>query len=106
MQEFAGLPLEDKRWLLLFADEARRARLKFPSNGKDFMHASVGVFDKAMELSDTAAKVKKKTARYYDMHRLAIQVAALALRFCVEDAPELPYPSPPSKNRVQTPTPQ
>ena len=101
---FAKLPLEDKRWLILFADEVKCAREKPPTMGKDIVHAAAIVCEEAGELVRAALQVEYENGRYYDMHAEAIQVGAMALRFCIEGAPELPFPTPPkAKNRVKTP---
>lgn len=100
--EFATLPINDRRWLLLFAREAKEARKKHPSFGKDIVLSAAIVCEEAGELVRAALQVKYEKGRYYDMHKEAIQVGATALRFVVEGAPELPWPPRPSKTKTKT----
>lgn len=104
---FEGLPLNDQRWLILFAQELQSARQKHPTMGKDVVHAAAVVAEEAGELVRAALQVVYEKGKYYRMHSEAIQVGAMALRFCTEGAPELPYPPrPAAKNNVQTPLPK
>lgn len=90
---FNAAPLEQRRWIVLILDELERARKKHPIMGADIVHAAAIVGEEAGELQRAALQVAYEGGRYYDMHKEAVQVGAMALRFLLEGAPELPYPA-------------
>lgn len=100
--EFANLPLDDCRWLLLFASEAQGAREKHPTFSEGYVEGAAVVAEEAGELVREALKVKQEEGQYYRMHQEAIRVGATALRFCIEGAPELPFPAEPRTIRKTT----
>lgn len=84
IMEFEKLPLEVKRWLIAIVQEFNAACEKHPAWPVDHVHASAIVAEESGELIRAALNYQFEGARFYDMHKEAVQTGAMALRFLLE----------------------
>lgn len=91
---FAKTNLDVKRWVITILSELDRAEDKHPVWPKDdFVHAAAIVGEESGELIRAALQHHYEKGRYYEMHKEAIQVAAMALRF-LKNAPDKRWENP------------
>lgn len=88
----SGLDIDTKRYLVLVITELNASRQKHKVMGIDYVHAAAVVSEEAGELVRAALLVTYENGRYYEMHKEAVQVSAMGLRFLLDAAPELPFP--------------
>lgn len=90
---FKEQSLDTKRHVAVILMELQKAEHKHPhwptdEDGGDFIHAAAIVAEESGELIRASLQFAYEGGRYYDMHKEAIQVGAMAIRF-LNNAPEL-----------------
>lgn len=88
--EFAKLPLDFQRWIVATIQEYNGAVHKHPEWPDDFIHGAAIVAEESGELVRATLQYQYEDGRYYEMHREAIQTAAMCFRFLL-NAPEIPF---------------
>lgn len=88
---FSKQPVELQQWLVTVVIELNNAKQKHPAwpitperaykPKGDYIHAAAIVSEEAGELTRAALQFHYEGGRFYDMHKEAIQTAAMALRF-------------------------
>lgn len=97
-EHFKKVDIDVKRWVIAILMELETAEQKHPKwptdpnflDIPDFVHASAIVSEESGELTKAALQYTYENGRYYDMHKEAVQVGAMALRF-LKNAPEKPF---------------
>lgn len=82
--EFAQLPIEVKRAIINIEMEYRAAIKKHPKWPSNIVESAAIVGEESGELLRAALNFRNEKGRFYEMHKEAIQTAAMALRFLVE----------------------
>lgn len=80
---FAALPLDLKQWIITVTTELKEAEGKYPKWPKDFVHAAAIVGEESGELVRAANLYAWENGKYYDMHKEAVQTAAMCFRFLI-----------------------
>lgn len=83
---FKEQSLDTKRHVAVILMELQKAEEKHPQwptnqDGGDFIHAAAIVAEESGELIRSALQFSCEGGRYYEMHKEAIQVGAMSIRF-------------------------
>jgi NTP pyrophosphatase (non-canonical NTP hydrolase) len=87
-QHFATLDIDVQQWIICVAMELKAAQTKHAGWTKDFIHAAAVVTEECGELVQAAVQFQYEKGRYYNMHKEAVQTAAMCIRFLI-NAPEI-----------------
>lgn len=85
MEQIGKFDPEIVGYLLIIANELKKAEKKHPDYPKDHVHQSAIIAEEAGETLKCSLEHKYEHGPYYAMHKEAIQTGAMALRFLVEN---------------------
>lgn len=83
----ADMPIDLKQWIIAVSTELKGAQVKHPNWPSDFVHAAAIVSEESGELVRAANLFQWEKGRYFDMHKEAMQTAAMCFRFLL-NAPD------------------
>lgn len=81
---FRGRSLEEKRWVIAILHELDHAQAMHPECPKHNVIRAAIIGEETGELIKAALEHEFEKGRFYNMHKEAVQVGAMALRFLVE----------------------